>query len=112
MLYLLQILASVLTIAIGLFALFWPRSAQGFIGLKAESGRGITEIRAVMGGFFVALGLASLLLTNPAAYKMLGIAYIGVATVRAVSIVVDRSYTQSNLISLVIEVILGVILVF
>jgi hypothetical protein len=111
MLYVLQIIAAVLTILTGLVSLIWPRSVQGFTGLKAEGPRGITEIRAVLGGFFIALGVAPLILGAPATFKMLGIAYIGVGAVRAVSIVLDRSFVQSNVISLVIEIILGVILV-
>jgi hypothetical protein len=43
---------------------------------------------------------------------MLGISYLGIAVARAFSIILDKSTAQSNLISLVIEVVFGVILVF
>jgi hypothetical protein len=111
LLQILQIIVAIATILTGLVSLIRPLAVQGFTGLRADGPRGITEIRAVLGGFFIALGLAPLLLAQPAAYKMLGIAYIGVGAVRAVSIVVDRSYEQSNLISLAVEVVCGVILV-
>jgi hypothetical protein len=65
----------------------------------------------VLGGFFVALGAAPLILKDPAAYRMLGIAYLVVAVVRAASMVIDKSVVQSNIISVVVEVIFGVILV-
>jgi hypothetical protein len=39
------------------------------------------------------------------------LAYIGIAAVRAVSIVMDRSMEKSNLISLAVEVVFGVLLV-
>ena len=42
---------------------------------------------------------------------MLGIAYLGVGVVRAVSMFVDKSLVQSNFISLAVEIILGIILV-
>jgi hypothetical protein len=42
---------------------------------------------------------------------MLGISYLAIAAARAFSIVFDKSTAQSNLISLVIEVVLGGILV-
>jgi hypothetical protein len=42
--------------------LFWPQSVTGFTGLSPESSRGITEIRAVLGGAFVGLGAAPLIL--------------------------------------------------
>ena len=42
---------------------------------------------------------------------MLGIGYLAIAVTRAFSIVFDQSFAQSNLISLVIEIVFGVILV-
>jgi hypothetical protein len=107
----LQIIAAVGTILTGLVSLIRPRAVQGFIGLTAEGGRGITEIRAVLGGFFIALGAVPLILDATAAYQMLGIAYLAVGAVRGVSMFVDKSVVQSNVISLVVEIIFGVILV-
>ena len=107
----LQIIAAIATILTGLVSLFKPESVTGFTGLHPEGGRGITEIRAVLGGFFVALGAAPLFLNSPVAYTMLGIAYLGIALVRGISMFVDKSVTQSNVISLVVEIIFGVILV-
>jgi len=45
------------------------------------------------------------------AYLMLGIGYLAIAVARAISMVFDKSYAQSNITSLVIEVVFGVILV-
>jgi len=42
---------------------------------------------------------------------MLGIMYLAIAAVRAVSMFTDKSVEQSNIISLVVEIIFGVILV-
>jgi hypothetical protein len=111
LLTILQWAAAIGTILTGLFALLRPLAVQGFTGLRAEGGRGVTEIRAVLGGLFIALGFAPLVLNEPAAFEMLGLAYIGVAAVRAVSMVVDRSVERSNIISLVVEIVFGVILV-
>ena len=106
-----KVVAAIGTIATGVVSLIWPRSVTGFTGLSPEGGRGITEIRAVLGGFFVALGAAPLLLKEPAAYRMLGIAYLVVAVVRTASMVIDKSVVQSNIISVVVEIVFGVILV-
>jgi uncharacterized membrane protein HdeD (DUF308 family) len=84
---------------------------QKFTGLRAEGGRGITEIRAVLGGFFVALGVAPLILNAAAAYDMLGIAYLVVGLVRTISMFVDKSVERSNIISIVVEIIFGLVLV-
>ena len=42
---------------------------------------------------------------------MLGIMYLGIAVVRLVSMFINHSIERSNIISLVTEVVLGVILV-
>ncbi len=106
----LQIIAALATAATGLFSLLAPTKITGFTGLQPVGGRGITELRAVLGALFIALGVAPLFL-GPVAYLMLGIGYLAIGAVRAVSMVVDRSVVQSNVISLITEIVLGVILV-
>ena len=107
----LQIIAAIGTIVTGLVSLIRPRSVRGFTGLSAEGPRGITEIRAVLGGFFVALGAVPLIFDAAEMYLMLGITYLVVAAVRTVSMVVDKSVMQSNIISVIVEIAFGVILV-
>jgi hypothetical protein len=107
----LRIIASVGTVLTGLVSMFWPRAVFGFTGLTAESGRGITEIRAVLGAFFVGLGGAALYFNAPEAYRTLGVTYLVVAVTRAISMFVDDSVVQSNIISVITEVILGIMLV-
>ena len=46
-----------------------------------------------------------------AAYQMLGIGYLAIAATRAFSIVFDKSYARSNIISLIFEIVFGGILV-
>jgi len=111
MLQILKIVAAIATVATGALSLFAPRSVFGFTGLSAPGPRGITEIRAVLGGLFIGLGIAPFILNHPATYRMLGIAYLAIAVVRLVSMFVDKSFEQSNYISLVVEIALGVVLV-
>jgi hypothetical protein len=106
----LKIIAALATAATGMLGFLKPTATFGFIGLNANGPRGISEIRAVFGGLFIALGLAPLFL-GPVAYRMLGIGYLAIAVARSISIVLDKSYAQSNLISLATEIVLGVILV-
>jgi len=105
-----KVVAALATVLTGLFAFVKPSAAYGFIGLNPNGVRGVSEIRAIFGGLFIALGLAPLFL-GAIAYLMLGIGYLAIAVTRAFSIVYDKSYAQSNIISLVIEIVLGVILV-
>jgi hypothetical protein len=107
----LQIIAALGTVVTGLISLIWPRSVTGFTGLSASGPRGITEIRAVLGGFFVGLGIAPLILKSPATYQMLGITYLLVAVVRTASMFIDKSVERSNIISVAVEIIFGVVLV-
>lgn len=106
----LKIIAALGTAATGLLALFKPDAVYGFIGLNANGVRGVSEIRAIFGGLFIALGVVPFFL-GAAAYQMLGFGYLGIAVARALSMLIDKSYAQSNIISLVIEIVFGVILV-
>ena len=111
LLQILKFVAALGTIATGGLALLRPDSVTGFTGLKPTGPRGVTEIRAILGGLFIALGLAPLLLGD-IAYQMLGLAYLGIAVVRAVAMfVLDKSVNQSNNISLIVEIVFGIILV-
>jgi len=105
----LKIFAALATAATGLLGFVKPSATYGFIGLNANGARGVSEIRAIFGGLFIALGAAPLFL-GPAAYQMLGISYLAIALARAFSIVFDKSYAQSNIISLGIEIVFGMIL--
>jgi hypothetical protein len=107
----LKIIAAMATIVTGLFSMFKPHAVQDFTGLSLPAPRGVTEIRAVLGGFFIALGAAPLIFQSRDMFLMLGLAYLGVALVRAVSIVLDKSYVRSNYISLITEIVLGIILI-
>src|SRR4030042_2839032 len=109
-LQILKIIACLATAATGVLALVKPELTYGFIGLTASSVRGVSEIRAIFGGLFIALGLAPLFL-GATAYRMLGIGYLAIAVARTFSIFFDKSFDQSNWISLAIEVIFGIILV-
>ena len=108
----LKVVAAVLIIATGAFALLRPRSITGFIGLEAPAGRGVTELRSIFGGAFIGLGVYPLVADAAVAYRMLGVIYLAIAAARAPAIAIDRSPTQSNLISLVVEIVLGIILVW
>ncbi|MFC2025603.1 hypothetical protein ACFLUC_00235 [Chloroflexota bacterium] len=107
----LKIVAGIATILTGMFSLFWPLQVRSFTGLDVVGGRGVTEIRSILGGFFIGLGAAVLFLNDPVAYQTLGIAYLVVASVRTISMFVDKSIVQSNILSVIAEVILGVILI-
>jgi hypothetical protein len=107
----LRIISAIATILTGFVSLFWPTRVPGFTGLEPIGGRGITEIRTILGALFVGLGAAVLYVNTPEGYLILGITYLVMALVRGISIFVDDSAVSSNIISFVVEVVIGIILV-
>ena len=107
----LKIIAGAATIITGLVSLFWPMKVPGFTGLEPAGGRGITEIRTILGALFVGLGGAVIYFNSREAYLILGITYLAMALVRGISILVDKSPVSSNIISFIAELIFGILLV-
>jgi hypothetical protein len=110
LLSILKIIAALATVVTGGLALVKPSAIYGFTGLNASGVRGISEIRAFFGGLLIGLGIAPFIV-GTGGYTMLGIGYLAIGAARAFSIVIDKSYASSNLISLGIEIVLGVLLV-
>lgn len=109
-LLILKFIAALGTIATGLLALVKPTAVYGFTGLSAAGVRGISEIRSIFGGLFIGLGITPFIFSE-IAYPVLGVSYLAIAIARLLSIIIDKSTAQSNLISLVIEIIFGIILI-
>ncbi|HEM62382.1 MAG TPA: DUF4345 domain-containing protein [Chloroflexi bacterium] len=107
----LKIGAAVVTVVTGLVSFVRPRSVQGFTGLAAPGPRGVTEIRAVLGGAFIALGAVPLITRSPEAFRMLGAVYLVIGATRIVGMIVDRSFERSNWISLAVEIVFGLVLI-
>jgi hypothetical protein len=110
MVHILQLITGVATVLTGVVSLFWPTKVFGFTGLDVQGGRGITEIRSILGGLFIGLGGSALYFDSKATYQMLGITYLAIAIVRAISMVIDKSVVPSNIISLIVEVVFAIIL--
>jgi hypothetical protein len=108
----LKIIAAVGTIVTGIISAVRPLSIKGFTGLDVTGARGVTEIRAVMGGTFIGAGLAPIILGVNAAYQVLGFIYLAIGLIRGVSMILDKSVMKSNVISLAVEIVFGVLLVF
>lgn len=91
MIDILNLIAAALTIAFGAFGFLAPRFTASALDLApTDSTMGLSEMRASVGGLFVASGIALPLLDLPAAWLALGIAYAGAATGRVVSGVFDK----------------------
>lgn len=98
------------TLMLGLFGLVAPLRAARMVGLAPDGSRGISELRATYGGLFAAMGLACLVLQEPAAYGVAACAWLGAATARLVSLAVDRNVSWLNLGGVALEALLGALL--
>ena len=108
----LKVIGCIGTIGTGLLAAFRPSAVPGFTGLETTGPRGVTEIRSVFGGLFIGVGAFPLIVGVPATYQMLGVMYLAIGAVRLLSMLVDGSLNESsNIISLALEIVFGVVLV-
>ncbi len=106
-----QIIAG-LTILTGVVAMIWPEVMARFTGLQMTQPRGLVEMRSGIGALFVGMGAAPWILGHPIAYQMLGIGYVCIAAARLPAMVIHHSYENSNIISLAIEILFGIALLF
>ena len=104
-------LFAVITVGLGVGAMIKPLAIRSFTGLEVSGPRGVTEIRAVLGGAFIGLGAAQLVLNDPVAYQMLGIVYLVIGVVRLIGMIVDKSIVSSNIVSAGYEALAGFILI-
>jgi hypothetical protein len=108
-----QLGIALFTIVIGLVSVVYPKAAARFTGFgDSVSPRGISEVRSVIGGAFVGLGLAPFLSGNAQiAFQVMGITYLAIGIVRTISIVVlDKDASSSSLISVGSEYLFAALL--
>lgn len=112
MIDILNIASALITIALGCFGFLAPRYTMGALYLQTDGNTmGLSEIRASVGCLFVAVGITCIYLDEPMAYFMLGIAYIGAALGRLVSLIVDKPPFTKAFIYFLVEAILAAFLV-
>ena len=104
----LNVIAALLTIGFGLFGFLAPRYTASALDLApTDSTMGLSEMRASVGGLFVAAGAAAIRLGDPLGYAMIGFAFAGAATGRALSLVFDKPPVGKVLVFGGIEVALS-----
>lgn len=107
----LNILACVALILFGAYALVRPYETAQFAHLKPEDNNGEAEIRINFGGLFILLGVAPLVINEPAGYQVVGIALLGAFVTRLITLVTDRPQTTIPFIlSAVFELLVGLAL--
>lgn len=105
----LNIIAALLTIGFGLFGFLAPRYTAAALDLETTSSTmGLSEMRASVGGLFVATGIAAIVTGHPMAYAMIGFAFTGAASGRVLSLILDQPPVKKLLVFGGIEAVLAV----
>ncbi|KAI9030270.1 putative membrane protein [Hyaloraphidium curvatum] len=98
--------------ALGAMGLLSPHAAFAFVGVRAAAPEGLAEGRATYGGLFLFLELEAarqLLRGNASGARVAGLAWVGAAVGRAVSLALDGAErrTKKNFGAVGFELVIG-----
>ena len=97
-------------LVVGAGVVFRPEALE-VVGVSAVTPLGRTEVRAVFGGMFVAMGAVCLVTRHPYAFLTVGALWLGDAAVRVFAILVDRPKPAEALAVLAVGTIVGALIV-
>lgn len=97
--------SALITIGFGLICFFAPRTTYTILRLRTQEGvpEALSESRATMAGFYLGVGILSILFAQPLIWMVLGAGWFFTALGRLVSIFADRGNTSFNWISILME---------
>ena len=108
----LNVLCALISIGGGAISWINPRYTLSVLDLQeGQTTMGRSELRASAGALFVAMGVGALLIGQPVAYLMMGVAWLGAAVGRMTSILVDPGPTRQTWVFFAVETAVGVALV-
>ncbi len=101
--------SAAVTVLLGVFLLFAPGTAFRLMRMppKPERSEAYAVARGNLAGFYLGVGLSSLLLAQPWLYMTLGFCWLFTAFGRIVSMMSDQANRFSNWLWLVIDVVLA-----
>jgi len=105
-----HIYAVVITLKNGFFPTLKPAWIKNATLVAPTSPRAKTEVRSIWGGLYLGLGIAGLAFPVPEVYRTIAIVYITSSLVRAVSMVISRSFSKSIFQTITYELILSAFL--
>ena len=92
-----NLLIALTTIGLGICGWLWPRWTMEQLDMRSgPSNMAYTEVSAVSGCLFVGLGLGAIILNEPMAWLVMGLAYGGAAVGRVTSILRDNAATRQS----------------
>lgn len=101
--------SAAITVLFGLFSLGFARSTLSILRLqtKPEAPEALSESRGTIAGFYLGVGITTLLFAQPFLMIALGAGWAFTAFGRLVSMVFDRGFTRFNFVSLALEILLA-----
>lgn len=101
--------SAVVTLVFGLILLFAPRVAFKVLRLQTREDKphAIAAARGTMAGFYLGVGICSVLLAQPLLYMALGFSWLFTVFGRLISMLSDGGNRLSNWIALVVEIVLA-----
>ena len=103
-------IGALITICLGVLGAVAPNTAGRLVSIAPLGGLGVSEVRATYGGLFIALGGACLAMDSPVAYSVAGIAWLGAASMRLASLLLDKGAFPKALGGAAVEALPGVLL--
>ena len=103
-------LAALCTAVFGLLAIIKPLLISKIANLTPQGKAGISELRAVYGGWILGLAGYAVWSQSINAYYCLGIGWLGAGIIRIVSFIIDKSYSPKNLRMVIYEILFASLL--
>lgn len=111
-LQILKIVISIISMLFGVLGVLRPQALADFAHFGLSNPRSFAEMRINFGGLFIGLGAGAIVLNDPNVYLVLGLGYAGLAVVRFINLLFERSLREPIYLgTLGFEVISALILV-
>ncbi len=101
---------STLSVLAGGIGLFRPDKVAAILGIERPDLLCLVELRGLFGGMLTALGVSCLVLRDPQAYLVAGLAYAGLAFVKVIALVADRPAPGKVIPGLLVDASVGALL--
>lgn len=108
----LQLIGALVMALSGLAGLIAPARIANALSIELPDPRGRAEVRIGLGGAFFGLGLWALIAREPAAYYVVGAAWLGAAMTRLLAYQLDRPKLDGSYLGIFfLELVMGLFLI-
>ncbi len=105
------LLGSASSVLAGGIGLFRPDKVAEILGIDRTDRLCLVELRGLFGGMLTTLGISCIVMRQPQVYLVAGLAYVGLAFVKVIALVVDKPAPAKVVPGLVVDASIGLLLV-